>query len=235
MEPGCEAAAQLGPGMHAVTEEGFCGLAFGPGPAPAFHCALAAFRPAALAQVHAPLGRVPGAPGQAAQGPAPASAPLAQAAGPQQALPAVHAETQSLPAPQDGACRASGQALAMTAALDFGHAVHAEIHAGPADVQPAPAMAAAALTGLVAHPMWRTGALHHQWGQDGSLQPCPGSLRWPRGPLAAAGVPRAGGWVAAGGQRAAESLKACPRTLEQAQEDAVVPEQHQREFVRHRS
>lgn len=236
MELGHGAAAQLGwtvPGVHAVTEEGFCGLVFGPGPAAAFRCALTAYRPAAPAQVHAPLGRVPAGQGQAAQGPAPASVPLAQAAESHPDLPAVHAETQSLPALPDGACRASWQALAMTAALDSGHAVRAEVHAGPAEIQPAPAMAAAGRTELVTHPMWRTGCqmpLHHLWGQGGSPQPCPGSLRWPRGPLAAAGVPRAGAWVAEGAQRAAENLKACPRTLVQAQEGAVEPEQHQHEF-----
>lgn len=222
--------AQLGavPGVHAVTEEGFCDLAFGPGPAAAFHCALSAYRLAALAQVHAPLGRVPAGQGQAAQGPAPASAPLAQAAELPQALPAVPFETQTLPAPPDGACRASWQALAMTVALGFVHAEHAEVHAGPAEIQPAPAMAAAGLTGLVIHPKWRTGsqmALHHQRGRGGFPQPCLGSLRWPRGPWAAAGVPQAGAWVAEGAQTGVESLKACPRTLEQAQEGAVVPEQ----------
>ena len=158
--------------MRAATGVGSCDLASDPGPAAAFHRALTACRPAALALVHAPLGRVPVGQGLAAQGPAPASAPLAQAAESHQALLAVRAETQNPPAPPDGACRACEYALAKMCALEIGHAVHAEAHAGPAELHPGPAMAAAALKGLVTHPMWSAGsqtALHHhvQWGRGG--------------------------------------------------------------------
>ena len=80
--PGLGTAAQLDlavRGTHAAIGAGFCGLAFDPGPA-AFRGVLAACRPAGLALVHAPLGRLPVAQGLAAQDPAPASVTLAQAA-----------------------------------------------------------------------------------------------------------------------------------------------------------
>ena len=158
--------------MRAATGVGSCGLASDLGPADAVHCALTAFHPVAPALVHAPLGRVPVSQALAAQGPAPASVTLAQAAESHQAQPAVHAEAQNPLAPPDGACRASEQALAKMCALDFGHAVHAEAHAGPADLHHDPAMAAAALEGLATHPMKSAGsqmALHHhaQQGRGG--------------------------------------------------------------------
>ena len=78
--------------MRAETGVGSCDLASDPDPAAACHCALTACRPAALTLVHAPLGRVPVGQGLAAHGPAPASAPLAQAES-KQALPAEPVET----------------------------------------------------------------------------------------------------------------------------------------------
>ena len=173
--PGLGPAAHFDPtvlSVHAATGVGSCDLTFDPDPAAAFHCALTDRCPAALAPVHAPLGRVPVGQGLAAQGPAPASAPLAQAAESHQALPAVHAETQNPPAPPDGACRACEHALAKMCALEIGHAVQAEAHAGPAELHPGPAMAAAVLKGLVTHPMSSAGSQtslhrHVQWGRGG--------------------------------------------------------------------
>lgn len=142
-------------GMPAVTGEGFCGLAFGPGPA-AFHSGLPAYQHAP-GLMQAPLVGAAAAQGLAALGGSGVAsvAPAPAAAGSNEARPAVHAEPQNPPVLPSGACRASEQALARKGAPDFGYAVHAEARAVHAGIHFAPATTAATQTGLAAQPMWR--------------------------------------------------------------------------------
>lgn len=84
-------------------------------------------------------------------------------------------------------------------------------------------MPAVVLTVLVTHPMWRAECQTAQWGQAGVPQLSRGGQGSPRDPLAAAGNPQEAAWAFEGAQGVAQGLKACPKTLELAQEGAVVP------------